>query len=127
MGYYPWVFDNYRLYVEMRSERQMVKRNYHYKYFIKVYALSHFSQNNRWTDFFNLSFSSKRDARQFFDKFSPKFYAARNGGYNQETNRTNYIPISLEQVIQMMNETIKESNYSPRKAKKLYESMLMDF
>lgn len=124
MGYYPWVSDNYRLYVEMRSERQLINRNYQYKYFIKVYTLS---QNNRWVDYFNLSFSSKQDARQFFDKFSPKFYAARYGGYNQETNRTDYIPVSLEQVIQMMNETIKESNYSPRKAKKLYDSMLMDF
>lgn len=124
MGYYPCVSDNYRLYVEMRSERQLVNRNYHYKYFIRVYTLS---QNNRWTGFFNLPFSYKRDARQFFDKFSTKFYAARNGGYNQETNRTDYIPVSLEQVIQMMNETIKESNYSPRKAKKLYDSMLMDF
>ena len=122
MSYYSWVSDHHNTYVEMKNDRVWTGRNYRYKYYIKAYSYGR-ETNFQLNDYYRLPFFSKKEMTYFFRKFSIKFDKARNDRYDYDARKYFYDPVSVQQLIEITEETIKEMQYGKRKTSKLFQAL----
>lgn len=117
MGYYHWVTDHYGLYCEMKSNREWTGKNYKYSYFFEVAV---YPKNGPKHVYFTLPFLSKDELSQFFDKFTSKFEPLANRYYDEQIQKWISTPISIQQIVEITDETIKKCEYGKRKSSRLY-------
>lgn len=122
MSYYSWVSDHHNMYVEMKSEREWTGRNYKYKYYIKAYSYVSSPDYHNNTHYM-LPFPSKQEMSDYFRQFSHKFSKARNDRYDYETKKYHYDSVSVPQLVEITEETIREMKYSKRRTSKLFQSL----
>jgi len=122
MSYYSWITDNHNIYVEMKYDREWTGRNYRYKYYIKAYSFSFNSKFNN-NDHYKLPFHSKQEMVVFYNKLSYKFNKIRNDRYDHDARKYFYEPVSIEKLVEITEETIKEMQYNKRKTTKLFQAL----
>lgn len=118
MGYYNWISDNHSMYCEMKSDREWSGRNYTYSYYFEV---NDYPRHGSKHIYFSLPFSSKRQLKEFYWRFAEKFEKISDRRIIENKWVANKVDIM--QVIQCIDEVIKELKYSKRKSKKIYENL----